>query len=103
MKNIVLKNNAAIIFILVIDIALFSLGYASGYASHLSEVKKYAGTVIEKEYLPEEIKEDPATKTIEKFEEEYIVKVKDHAGDIVVMNLGKEEFNQVDIGEKLRR
>jgi len=67
------------------------------------DIKTYAGTVVEKEYLPEEVKEDPATKTIEKYDEQYIVKVKDHAGDIVVMNVTKEVFNQIDVGEKLRR
>lgn len=67
------------------------------------DIHTYAGTVVEKEYLPEEVKEDPEAKTIEKYDEQYLVKVKDHAGDIVVMNVTKEEFNQIDIGEKLKR
>ncbi|WP_207643997.1 hypothetical protein [Peptostreptococcus anaerobius] len=82
---------------------MFVLGFSIGVMSAFSDIKTYAGTVIEKEYLPEEVKEDPETKTIEKYDEQYLVKVKDHAGDIVVMNVTKEEFNQIDIGEKLKR
>lgn len=67
------------------------------------DIHTYAGTVVEKEYLPEEVKEDTETKSIEKYDEQYLVKVKDHVGDIVVMNVTKEEFNQIDIGEKLKR
>ncbi len=84
-------------------IFVFVLGFSIGVMSAFSDIKTYAGTVIEKEYLPEEVKEDPETKTIEKYDEQYLVKVKDHAGDIVVMNVTKEEFNQIDIGEKLKR
>lgn len=84
-------------------IFVFALGFSIGVMSAFSDIKTYAGVVVEKEYLPEEVKEDPETKTIEKYDKQYLVKVKDHAGDIVVMNVTKEEFNQIDIGEKLKR
>ena len=94
----------AYIFILYsIVFCAFAVGMLAGVGFTKYDIRTYAGTVVEKEYLPEEVKEDPVTKTIEKYDEQYIVKVKDHAGDVVVMNVTKEEFNQVNIGEKLRR
>jgi len=94
----------AYIFILFsVVFCAFVVGMFAGMGFAKYDIRTYAGTVVEKEYLPEEVKEDPATKTIEKYDEQYLVKVKDHAGDIVVMNLGKEAFNQVNVGEKLRR
>lgn len=94
----------AYIFILFsFALGAFIVGMFAGIGFAKYDIKTYAGVVVEKEYLPEEVKEDPETKTIEKYDEQYLVKVKDHAGDIVVMNVTKEEFNQIDIGEKLKR
>lgn len=96
-------KKAYIFLILSIVLCAFAGGMLVGVVFTKYDIRTYAGTVIEKEYLPEEVKEDPETKTIEKYDKQYLVKVKDHAGDIVVMNVTKEEFNQIDIGEKLKR
>ena len=96
-------KKAYIFFIFSGMLFAFAVGMLAGVGFTKYDIRTYAGTVVEKEYLPEEVKEDPVTKTIEKYDEQYIVKVKDHAGDVVVMNVTKEEFNQVNIGEKLRR
>ena len=96
-------KKAYIFLIFSIVLCAFVAGISAGIGFAKYDIHTYAGTVVEKEYLPEEVKEDPETKTIEKYDEQYIVKIKDHAGDIVVMNVTKEEFNQIDIGEKLKR
>lgn len=87
----------------VVLCSIFLAGAHTGRIIQQEQDRLYVGRVIAKEYLPEEVKEDPETKSIEKYDEQYLVKVEDHAGDIVVMNVTKEEFNQIDIGEKLKR
>lgn len=101
-KNFGLKFTYCVLGIALL-IFVFVLGFSIGVMSAFSDIRTYAGVTAEKEYLPKEIKEDLVTKTIEKYDEQYLVKVKDHAGDIVVMNVAKEEFNQINIGEKLKR
>ena len=98
-----MMKKAYIFLIFSIVLCAFAGGMLTGMGFTKYDIHTYAGTVVEKEYLPEEVKEDPEAKTIEKYDEQYLVKVKDHAGDIVVMNVTKEEFNQIDIGEKLKR
>ncbi|WP_347161964.1 hypothetical protein [Peptostreptococcus anaerobius] len=98
-----MMKKAYIFLIFSIVLCAFAGGMLAGMGFTKYDIHTYAGTVGEKEYLPEEVKEDPEAKTIEKYDEQYLVKVKDHAGDIVVMNVTKEEFNQIDIGEKLKR
>ncbi|WP_207645469.1 hypothetical protein [Peptostreptococcus anaerobius] len=48
---------------------MFVLGFSIGVMSAFSDIRTYAGTVVEKEYLPEEVKKDPETKSIEKYDE----------------------------------
>lgn len=96
-------KKAYIFLIFSIVLCAFAGGMFAGIGFAKYDIKTYAGVVVEKEYLPEEVKEDPETKTIEKYDEQYIVKVKDHAGDIVSISVSKDEFNQIDIGEKLKR
>lgn len=96
-------EKAYIFLIFSIALCAFVGGMFAGIGFTKYDIHTYAGTVVEKEYLPEEVKEDTETKSIEKYDEQYLVKVKDHVGDIVVMNVTKEEFNQIDIGEKLKR
>ncbi|MDU5891955.1 MAG: hypothetical protein E6Z23_09140 [Peptostreptococcus sp.] len=50
-------------------IFVFVLGFSIGVMSAFSDIRTYAGTVVEKEYLPEEVKKDPETKSIEKYDE----------------------------------
>lgn len=98
-----MMKKAYIFLIFSIVLCAFAGGMLVGMGFTKYDIHTYAGTVVEKEYLPEEVKEDPETKTIEKFDEQYLVKVKDHAGDIVSISVSKDEFNQIDIGEKLKR
>ena len=83
------------------NICLFAAGFGFGYDYCKSDMKTYVGEVVAKEYRPEEYKTNHETKMIEKYEEDYSVKVRDHAGDIVSISVSKDEFNQIDIGLSL--
>lgn len=97
------KFNKLVACVALSNMCFFAGGFGVGYNFCKDDMKTYVGEVIAKEYIPEEYKENPETKTIEKYEEDYSVKVRDYAGDIVSISVSKDEFNQIDIGEKLKR
>lgn len=97
------KFNKLVACIALGNICFFAGGFGVGYNFCKDDMKTYVGEVVAKDYLPEEYKENHDTKMIEKYEEQYVVKVRDYAGDIVSMNVSKDEFNQIAIGEKLKR
>lgn len=100
-KNFGLKFTYCVLGIALL-IFVFVLGFSIGVMSAFSDIKTYAGVVVEKEYLPEEVKEDTETKTIEKYDEQYIVKVKYHDvikaihKDIKLVNLDLTKEIKVD-------
>lgn len=67
-KNFGLKFTYCVLGIALL-IFVFVLGFSIGVMSAFSDIRAYAGTVVEKEYLPEEVKKDPETKSIEKYDE----------------------------------
>jgi hypothetical protein len=98
------KNYNKYFSVFLISAALmFLAGIHIGHRFAIDDMKTYLGTVVAKEYQKEEYKVNPETETIEKHEEQYILKVKDQTGSIFATNVSKEEFNQLDIGEKVKR
>ena len=90
-----------------------SILFAIAFKLNLNERKKYIGTVIKKEYLPESIKESVReeihdgkavkVKYPEKFEEQFNLILKDENGDRTCYTTSKEIYNQTRVGDKIRR
>lgn len=79
----------------------FLCGILSGVFINKYQCKIYLGTVIGKEYLPEEIVEVEGR--TEKYDKQYNLILRDNAGERVCTSVSAEVFNQVKIGDLLRR
>lgn len=105
-------KNVFKIYILAI-ISSFVLGCLAGYKYIEHEAKTYIGTVIQKEYLPSEVKYEKRedwvdgelreVKVPETTEEMYSFLLKDVFGSETTVFVTKEEYRQFEVGDKYRR
>lgn len=91
----------------------FGLGTFVGYRIIEHEARTYIGTVIQKEYLPSEVKYEKRedwvdgelreVKVPETTEEMYSFLLKDVFGSETTVFVTKEEYRQFEVGDKYRR
>lgn len=84
------------IFVVVLC-SIFLAGAHTGRIIQQEQDRLYVGKVIEKEYVPEEIKDG------ERYEEMYFVVVEDNHGEMLRYSVSKDVYQQIDIGEMYRR
>jgi hypothetical protein len=83
--------------VVVVLCSIFLAGVHTGKIVQREQDRLYAGRVIEKEYVPEEIKDG------EIYEEMYFIVVEDNHGEMLRYNVSKDVYHQIDIGEMYRR
>lgn len=86
-----------IVILIIVAWMIFITGFSVGKTIQKEQDKLYVGKVIEKEHVPEKIKDG------ERFEEAYYIVVEDNHGDYLRYSVSKDVYQQIDIGEMYRR
>ena len=83
--------------LIIVAWMIFITGFSVGKTVQKEQDRLYVGKVIEKEYIPEKIKDG------ERYEEAYYIVVEDNHGEMLRYNVSKDVYHQIDIGEMYRR
>ena len=83
--------------VIVVLCSIFLAGAHTGRIIQQEQDRLYVGKVIEKEYVPEEIKDG------ERYEEMYFVVVEDNHGEMLRYSVSKDVYKQIEIGDMYRR
>ena len=83
--------------LIIVAWTIFITGFSVGKTIQKEQDKLYVGKVIEKEYIPEKIKNG------ERFDEAYYIVVEDNHGDYLRYSVSKDVYQQIDIGERYKR
>lgn len=83
--------------VIVVLCSIFLVGVHTGKIVQKEQDRLYVGRVIEKEYVPEEIKDG------ERYEEIYFVVVEDNHGEMLRYSVSKDVYKQIEIGDMYRR
>lgn len=83
--------------VIVVLCSIFLAGAHTGRIIQQEQDKLYVGKVIEKEYVPEEIKDG------ERYEEMYFVVVEDNHKELLRYSVSKDVYKQIEIGERYKR
>lgn len=83
--------------LIIVAWMIFITGFNVGKTIQKEQDRLYVGKVIEKEHVPEKIKNG------ERFEEAYYIVVEDNHGDYLRYSVSKDVYQQIDIGEMYRR
>lgn len=86
-----------IVILIIVAWMIFITGFSVGKTIQKEQDKLYVGKVIEKEHVPEKIKDG------ERFDEAYYIVVEDNHGDYLRYSVSKDVYQQIDIGEMYRR
>ena len=91
------KKIYCVVILIIVAWMIFITGLSVGKTVQKEQDRLYVGRVIEKEYVPEEIKDG------ERYEEMYFVVVEDNHGELLRYSVSKDVYQQIDIGEMYRR
>ena len=83
--------------VVVVLCSIFLAGAHTGRIIQQEQDKLYVGKVIEKEYIPEKIKDG------ERFDEAYYIVVEDNHGDYLRYNVSKDVYQQIGINDMYKR
>ncbi len=89
-----------IYYVAIVIVVLCSIFLAGAYTGRIIQQEQdrlYVGRVIEKEYVPEEIKDG------ERYEEMYFAVVEDNHKELLRYNVSKDVYQQIEIGERYKR
>lgn len=86
-----------IVILIIVAWMIFITGLSVGKTMQKEQDRLYVGKVIEKEHVPEKIKDG------ERFDEAYYIVVEDNHGDYLRYNVSKDVYQQIDIGERYKR
>lgn len=84
------------IFVVVLC-SIFLAGAHTGRIIQQEQDRLYVGKVVEKEHVPEKIKDG------ERYEEAYYIVVEDNHGEMLRYSVSKDVYQQIDIGERYKR
>ena len=94
------KLPSKIYYAAIVVVVLCSIFLAGAYTGRIIQQEQdrlYVGKVVEKEHVPEKIKDG------ERFDEAYYIVVEDNHGDYLRYSVSKDVYKQIDIGEMYRR
>lgn len=91
------KKIYCIVILIIVAWMIFITGFSVGKTIQKEQDRLYVGKVIEKEHVPEKIKDG------ERFEEAYYIVVEDNHGDYLRYSVSKDVYHQIDIGEMYKR
>lgn len=83
--------------VVVVLCSIFLAGAHTGRIIQQEQDRLYVGRVIEKEYVPEEMKDG------ERYEEMYFVVVEDNHGDYLRYSVSKDVYQQIEINDMYKR
>lgn len=86
-----------IVILIIVAWMIFITGFSVGKTIQKEQDKLYVGKVIEKEHVPEKIKDG------ERFEEAYYIVVEDNHGDYLRYNVSKDVYQQIGINDMYKR
>lgn len=86
-----------IAILLIVAWMIFITGLSVGKTMQKEQDRLYVGKVIEKEYIPEKIKNG------ERYDEAYYIVVEDNHGEMLRYSVSKDVYHQIDIGEMYKR
>ena len=86
-----------IVILIIVAWMIFITGFSVGKTVQKEQDKLYVGKVIEKEHVPEKIKDG------ERFEEAYYIVVEDNHGDYLRYNVSKDVYQQIEINDMYKR
>ena len=91
------KKICYVAIVVVVLCSIFLVGVHTGKIVQKEQDRLYVGRVIEKEYVPEKIKDG------ERYEEAYYIVVEDNHGELLRYSVSKDVYRQIEIGERYKR
>ena len=91
------KKIYCIVILIIVAWMIFITGLSLGKTVQKEQDRLYVGRVIEKEYVPEKIKDG------ERFEEAYYIVVEDNHKELLRYSVSKDVYQQIEIGERYKR
>lgn len=91
------KKIYCIVILIIVAWMIFITGFSVGKTIQKEQDKLYVGKVIEKEHVPERIKDG------ERFDEAYYIIVEDNHGDYLRYSVSKDEYKQIEIKDLWKR
>lgn len=83
--------------LIIVAWMIFITGFSVGKTMQKEQDRLYVGKVIEKEHVPEKIKDG------ERFDEAYYIVVEDNRGDYLRYSVSKDVYQQIGINDMYRR
>lgn len=107
------SKKVKVLFVIEALIVGFGAGCLVGLKTYKYQVEHYRGIVVEKEYLPEKIVEESReewhdgklmeVKKPVRYDTQYNLILRDNQGDRICYPVDKDEFNRVNVGDRLVR
>ncbi|WP_314971012.1 hypothetical protein [Peptostreptococcus stomatis] len=91
------KKIYCVVILIIVAWMIFITGFSVGKTMQKEQDKLYVGKVIEKEHVPEKIKDG------ERFEEAYYIVVEDNHKELLRYSISKDVYQQINIGERYKR
>ena len=91
------KKIYCVVILIIVAWMIFITGFSVGKTIQKEQDKLYVGKVIEKEHVPEKIKDG------ERFDEAYYIVVEDNHKELLRYSVSKDVYQQIDIGERYKR
>lgn len=91
------KKIYCIVILIIVAWMIFITGFSVGKTVQKEQDRLYVGRVIEKEHVPEKMKDG------ERFEEAYYIVVEDNHGELLRYSVSKDVYKQIEIGERYKR
>ena len=91
------KKIYCIVILIIVAWMIFITGFSVGKTIQKEQDKLYVGKVIEKEHVPEKIKDG------ERYDEAYYIVVEDNHKELLRYSVSKDVYQQIDIGERYKR
>ena len=91
------KKIYCIVILIIVVWMIFITGFSVGKTIQKEQDKLYVGKVIEKEHVPEKIKDG------ERYDEAYYIVVEDDHGDYLRYSVSKDVYQQIGINDMYKR
>ena len=86
-----------IVILIIVAWMIFITGFSVGKTMQKEQDRLYVGRVIEKEHVPEKIKDG------ERYDEAYYVVVEDNHGEMLRYSVSKDVYQQIRINDMYKR
>ncbi|MGP1487146.1 MAG: hypothetical protein ACTTIQ_04740 [Peptostreptococcus stomatis] len=91
------KKIYCVVILIIVAWMIFIIGFSVGKTIQKEQDKLYVGKVIEKEHVPEKIKDG------ERFDEAYYIVVEDNHKELLRYSVSKDVYQQIRINDMYKR